>query len=243
MKFCIVHYNTPELTTALCCSINKFCKDAEIVIFDNSDKRPFDNSIFDNISIIDNTKNDLINFDSRVKNFVEKNGFPNSIYAAEKRGSNFGSYKHAITVDYLIKTMKEDFILLDSDVIIKEDITKIIDNNCAFVGSIRPGNIRLYPFIVYFNIKKIQESKISFCDDINIFPNYKTEMNDTGGSFLQDAIKLKLPYKHIDYNDYLVHYGNGSWKENSNKIPQGDIFARSPLDKFQWMYQYKEYWQ
>lgn len=243
MKIVIVHYNTPELTTALCCSINKFCKNTEIIIFDNSDKLPFNANIFNNVSIIDNTKNNLINFEERVANFIKNNGYSQSLYVTEKRGSNFGSYKHAITVDYLIKTMNEDFILLDSDVLLKQDILKIVDTNSAFVGSIRQNNVRLYPFIIYFNIEKIQKSGISFCDDVNIFPNYKTEMNDTGGSFLQEALKLNLPYNKIDYNDYIVHYGNGSWKENSTKIPQGDIFERSQLSKFEWLHKYKNLWQ
>ena len=39
---CIVHYNTPELTNAAILSIRKQGgEDYQIVIFDNSDKRPF----------------------------------------------------------------------------------------------------------------------------------------------------------------------------------------------------------
>ena len=38
IKFCIVHYNTPDLTSALISSIRKQVKNAKIYIFDNSDK-------------------------------------------------------------------------------------------------------------------------------------------------------------------------------------------------------------
>ena len=38
----IIHYNTPELTNALCMSINKYIKQEHtIYLFDNSDVNPF----------------------------------------------------------------------------------------------------------------------------------------------------------------------------------------------------------
>ena len=58
----IVHYNTPYLTECLVRSINLFVEDAIIYIFDNSDKKPF-TAEFDNVTILDNTKGQIINFD------------------------------------------------------------------------------------------------------------------------------------------------------------------------------------
>ena len=52
--FVIVNYNTPNFVDKLIMSINKFVNNAQIIIFDNSDKYPFVNS-FNNVNIIDNT--------------------------------------------------------------------------------------------------------------------------------------------------------------------------------------------
>ena len=58
----IVHFNTPELTEAAILSIRKHGgKDYRIVVFDNSDKRPFPKR--ENVEIIDNTQGKIINFD------------------------------------------------------------------------------------------------------------------------------------------------------------------------------------
>ena len=58
----IIHYNTPHLTECLVRSINMFMDNAIIYIFDNSDKYPF-TAEFDNVTVFDNTKGQIINFD------------------------------------------------------------------------------------------------------------------------------------------------------------------------------------
>ena len=61
----IVHYNTPHLTECLVKSINKFVSyECTIYIFDNSDKDPF-TAKFDNVTIFDNTKGQIIDFDGQ----------------------------------------------------------------------------------------------------------------------------------------------------------------------------------
>ena len=67
----IIHYNTPHLTECLVRSINLFVKDAVIYIFDNSDKSPF-TATFDNVTIIDNTKGQIINFDIWLKRYPDR---------------------------------------------------------------------------------------------------------------------------------------------------------------------------
>ena len=59
----IVHYNTPFLTKCLVKSINKFTPGANIYIFDNSNVAPFDSSFLDNVTILDNTRGQYIDFD------------------------------------------------------------------------------------------------------------------------------------------------------------------------------------
>ena len=72
INFVIVHYNTPELTTCLCCSILKQHNDAKIFIFDNSDKRPFMNSELFDATYFDNTKGQIIDFDAKLKEYPNR---------------------------------------------------------------------------------------------------------------------------------------------------------------------------
>ena len=89
-NFVIVNYNTPEFITKLIMSINKFVSDANIIIFDSSDKRPF-NNIFDNVSIIDNTSGQIIDFNE----FLNK--YPKRMLSSAKN-NNWASAKHCYTI-------------------------------------------------------------------------------------------------------------------------------------------------
>lgn len=216
MKFCIVHYNTPELTTCLCASINKFHDNAEIIILDNSDKRPFNTAnIFNNVKVLDNTKQKLINFS--LENLV----IDKQAYKTIMKSNGCGSAKHTLSIQYLINNINEDFILLDSDVLIKKNLSEIINKNyicsCDIIKTSRPE--RIAPFIVYFNIKRIKDEKLCFFDNkrmcgLSSLNNSSYVIYDTGASFLEDIKKLKMPINKINYNDYIIHYGNGSWKSN-----------------------------
>lgn len=199
MLFCIVHYNTPKLTTALICSINKFTKNADIIVFENSDKNKLEN-IFTNVKILDNSAQQLINFDAHIKNFVKTHHITNKILEHEKHSSNFGSYKHALSIQYLYNNLNTDFILLDSDVLLTRDVTSICDTSKAFCGAIRQPNIRVYPFVVYLNTKLLKDNKISICDNVNIYPNYTTNKNDTMRIFFTRSFAKEITiYKHRLY--------------------------------------------
>ena len=67
----IVHFNTPNLTECLVKSINKFSPDSNIYIFDNSDKLPF-TAKFDNVTIFDNTKGEIIDFDKWLEKYPNR---------------------------------------------------------------------------------------------------------------------------------------------------------------------------
>lgn len=242
MLFCIVHYNTPELTIPLCNSINKFHNDAEILIFDNSDKKPFKTDLFTNVKVIDNTKHQIINFEDKINNFIKNNNVSSITIEHEKQGSNFGSYKHTLSIEYLINNLEDNFILLDSDVLIKKNVYDIVNEEVIFTSSIRQPNIRLFPFIVYFNLKKIKENNINFNNDKDVYPNYASPKNDTCGHFLQEVLQKKLPFREIKYEDYIVHYGNGSWKTNSSKVAQNSAFIKSNKSPYQWLIENKELW-
>lgn len=89
-EFVIINYNTPEFITKLVMSINKFVSDAHITIFDSSDKRPFENT-FDNVSIIDNTSGQIINFTEFLNNY------PNRMMSSAK-ANNWASAKHCYSI-------------------------------------------------------------------------------------------------------------------------------------------------
>ena len=67
----IIHYNTPYLTECLVRSINLFVEDAVIYIFDNSTDRPF-TAEFDNVTVFDNTKGEIIDFDKWLEKYPKK---------------------------------------------------------------------------------------------------------------------------------------------------------------------------
>ena len=238
MIFAIVHYNTPELTSCLCGSIIKHNKNTEIIIFDNSDKRPFNKDLL-NIKYIDNTKGQIINFNNFLETFNNKDS-----NRQQKTGVNFGSSKHALSIEWLITNIKENFILLDSDVLIKKPID-FIDNNyiccCDIYKNIDGCKLRCSPMICYFNVNKIKELNIKYFDAkrmIGLNLNDKESMKyDTGSSFYEDIKDIPNSIKKINMNDYIIHYGNGSWNLNTRNGKR-----HTTLNFKQFLMKYKDLW-
>lgn len=237
MIFAIVHYNTPELLTCCISSILKQYENTQIMIFENSNKYKFENIFGNNVKIIDNSNNQLINFDIEIENLIKNNNLDKKLTLdAEKQVSNFGTFKHSLSVQYLLDTINEDFILLDSDVLLKKRLD--IDASSSIIISDYNEN-RIIPFIIKFNIKVVKQHKILFCDNKHILPVKPLPEYDTGGYFLSQIKDKNLNITKINYEDYIVHYGNGSWKENGNKKSS---LKRYKIDKFQWLNVFKELW-
>jgi hypothetical protein len=223
MNFVIIHFNTPELTACLCSSIRKQYEDANIIIFDNSTKRPFENKDVLCNEYIDNTKNQYIDFDEEFKNCP--------IEEEVEKLNHCGSARHCRTVQWLFDNLKvNDFVLLDSDVLLTRKLDFLDDNFlCAATYEVFPGmKNRFLPFVTYFNLKKIRENNVHYFDEKRMNGLSKQgRQYDTGASFLEDIVKKKLPFRNIDYRKYLVHFRNGSWGNKSYKL---------------WLAQYKKYW-
>lgn len=229
MNFVIVHYNTPELTECLCASIYKFCKDAKITIFDNSDMRPFTKSEIFNVNYYDNTKGQYINFNE----FFSKYPIDNFI----KNLNNLGSAKHALSIDYLIKNLNVDEIcLLDSDILIKKSLD-FFDSDFVTIGELSHDKRilfnnkirmqRIFPHCQYINVKRIKELNISFFDYNRITGINISKLDyDTGASFYEDVKEQNI--KFINLNDYVIHFGAASWENKNYK---------------QWLISNKEYWR
>lgn len=151
INIAIVNFNTQNLTDALIRSINKFTPNSKIYIFDNSDKTPFINN-HSNVTVFDNTKSQLIDFDAWLSNY------PNKDKSGGKH-NKFASAKHCWTIQYLIDNLEENFILMDSDILLKKDISSLFDEQYLYVGQIiKQWNrlMRVCPFLCFINVKMMK---------------------------------------------------------------------------------------
>lgn len=230
-KICIVHYNTPTLTECLIKSINKYVgTNCHIYIFDNSDKKPFTYRQH-NITIFDNTKGQIINFNEWLKNFPKKGG--------EATG-NFSSAKHSISIDKCMDLINDNFILMDSDILLRKDISALIDEDSIYVGEFQPCEAlkqkdvgRLLPFICFINVKMCKKNNIRYFNENFMHGLNKFSIGhyyDTGGAFWYYARNYK--HKDIKIGDYITHYKGGSWDINypSNKKEHGNLTPEEWLE-------------
>lgn len=209
----IIHYNTPHLTECLVRSINMFVEDAIIFIFDNSDKYPF-TAGFDNVVLMDNTKGQIINFDEWLEKYPKKISSPGRV-------NNWASAKHCYSVEKCIELIGENFILLDSDVLLKRDISNLYDDRAVYIGEIatqpRSTIKRVLPFICFINVEMLKKNEKHYFDEnymhglcCNIV-NKRADSYDTGAGFYINT--LDLPHMDIICEDYITHYGHGSWNK------------------------------
>ena len=219
----IVNYNTQELTDACIKSINKTSPGFNIHVFDNSDESPYNNT-FDNVSVIDNTKGQVIDFGKFLENYPD-------------RMEPCYSSKHCYTIQKFIDMFGKPFILLDSDVLIKKDLSGIWDKNQAFVGEIRGG--RVLPFACFINPEIMSEKGVAYFDDDFTFDlnknNSGTRKYDTGATLF--IKKDMLPHKTVLINEYIVHYAAGSYdKVYFNRLHKGQI------GKKEWLERHRRLW-
>ena len=234
----IIHYNTPLLTECLIDSINKFVSDAFIYIFDNSDKEPF-TAKYDNVILLDNTKGQIIDFDKWLEKYPNKNKSKEATHC-------FGSAKHCYSVQKCMDIINDGFILLDSDVLLKKDISKLINETTIYAGEtvIQPFTTikRILPFICYINTRICRKNGVDFFNDNymhglnNTVINKSADNYDTGAYFFMAASRFK--HKDIKVDDYIVHYKAGSWVENAKKRPS----HTQTMTIEEWLNEYKEYW-
>ena len=231
----IVNYNTQKLTECAIKSLNKHTPGCKIYVFDNSDVEPFVNT-FSNVTVLDNTKGQLINFDE----FLSK--YPNRFKSGGARSCNFGSSKHCYTVDYFMRHFDENFLLMDSDVIIKKDVSELADDDYIFVAEVAPQPInreikRVLPFICYINNKMCRENDVPYFDDNYMHSLYKTKTSDTydtGAGFWMHAKNYK--HKEIKFTDYCVHFKGGSWNDRINR----QVGAYKTQEEF--LERFKSFW-
>lgn len=241
---CIVHYNTPELTEKAILSVRKWClEDIRVIVFDNSDARPFkrrlDKTTFGTVKVIDNTKGKVINFEKELEKYPDKEW-------DIARLSNWGSMKHMLSVQKLWEMVPEGFVLMDSDVLIRKDISFLWNEEYAAVGKaqwlkskgmFQPD--RLMPYLLYMNVPKLVENGARFFDPERSWGLQKGLKNinnyyDTGACLFEDIRNTKPQLVALLYNnleDWFFHYGEASWRRNSVD------------DQLQWLERHKECWE
>ena len=200
MNILIVHYNTPDITECLVKSINKHCQNANIFIFDNSDKLPFTNKNLSNVTLLDNTKQQIIKFNTH-------------------QGA---SIRHMLSVEKCFSLINDDFILLDSDTIVKKDLSSLVDETCIFKSSIINESrgrykkaTRITPWCCYINVLLCKENDIHFYYSNYIYTQDEGNF-DTGAAFY----KFAKEYKHeiINVNEYINHLNCGSWFDKAKNM-------------------------
>ena len=229
---CIIHFNTPELTACLIRSINKHTPGVHIYLFDNSNKYPFKEK-FENVTVFDNTRGQIINFNT----WLEK--YPNKTKSNGK-ANNWGSAKHAYSVEKCMELIKEPFVLFDSDVLVKKDITPLFDEIVCYKGEVivQPGSTikRVLPYICFINTPLCKEKRIHYFDENYMHGlRYKgnSDSYDTGAALYILTGQKKGLHREIKTSDYVVHYGNGSWVVAAEKMKKPKhIPAQDWLNKY-----------
>ncbi len=159
------------------------------------------------IKILDNNKNEYIDFP---KFFTE-----NPPKYKDHWKNNYGSLYHAKALDYMIKNLEYDkLILCDVDVMFINSLNELFteDEVCGEIG-INPligrnRENRLLPFL--FIVDKNIKNKIEYFDK-NRFLLLSHQRYDTGASFLEDVINQKISFKQIKINNFISHYNGGTW--------------------------------
>lgn len=226
----IVHYNTPEVTEACIKSLFKHTPDCNVFIFDNSNKRPFTKKIR-NVRIIDNTKGKYINLQRML------DSFPNKV---DETINNWASAQHCYTIDYCCDILPAGFVLMDSDILLKRDISFMWDVQKAWVGMPYCNRNRmitfverLLPFLCWINVPKMRESHIRYFDGRRMWKlrrEFPWKFYDTGAVFYKDCQSKGLQGRRINIFDYMIHFGSAS-------------FAKTHEASMKWLEDNSELWK
>ena len=236
----IIHFNTPELTEAAILSLRKHGGEYyQVTLFDNSDARPFKKRMR-GVKRIDNTKGQVIDFEAELEKYPERD---RSIGCA--KGCEFGSAKHMMTVQKLWELLPEGFVLMESDILLKDSIDGFFREDYSIVGHVQKkqpynpfGIGRVMPLLCWMNVPMLQREGAKYFDPertYGLLPGGKQNRNnwyDTGAPLLEDILtkRPRLKGLHLDIRPYMIHFTSGSWQNNS-------------LDAHKaWLEQHKDLW-
>lgn len=218
----IVHYNTPELTEAAILSLRKHGgEDYQVYIFDNSDERPFTRKM-KGVKIFNNRKGKYIDFDKELEKYPERDD-----KVGCSHGCIYGSDKHMMSVQKLWDLIPDGFLLMDSDILIRQDVDWMFQYDECVVGHILTYQVlqkdRLAPQLLWINVPMCKAGGAVFFDPDRAWALHKGTDNrnywDTGGALLDDIRRLKPQChgKKIDIRPLMIHYKAGSWHRNDKE--------------------------
>lgn len=89
----------------------------------------------------------------------------------------FASAKHCYTIQTFMDMIDDNFLLLDSDMLLKKDISIFFDDDYIYVGhpkqQFQAPNRRLDPCICYINNKLCKVKNVRFFDDKRMLGLYE----------------------------------------------------------------------
>ena len=218
----VVNFNTPELTEAAILSLRKHGgNDYQVVVFDNSDARPFTKKM-DGVTVINNTQGQVIDLDAEVRKFPDR-----SYYLGCPQGNVFGSAKHMMTVQKLWDILPDGFVLMDSDILLKDNIDFMFMRDqcvCGHIQEPQPGNRfgigRLVPMLLWINVPACKAGGAKFFDPERSMGLMAGEEHtrgnwyDTGAALLEDIRSHRngMHGRRIDIRKLMIHYQAASWR-------------------------------
>ena len=219
MTALIINYKTPAFTEAAVRSVKKGSPKFEVVVYDSSGEYhgPADRLI----------KNDI-----DFKELLDR--YPNKIETV----NDWGSVKHCYTVDHCFDLLPEGFILLDSDVLVKKDLTPLWQPDKIWVGQIRRTNFnyipRVAPYCCFINVSMCREHGIRYFNDqwmwrLNTNPDHDSNWYDTGAYFLRET--RELPHLEAAIDDFVLHFRGASWMEGKKGMADEWLANNSNLYK------------
>ena len=238
-RIAIINLNTPGLVEHCILSIRKHGCKWPVVVFDNSQAlrlpageglperlvaaQPF-TKVMKGVEIIDNTQGEQIDFEKALELFPDR-------HENHAKINLWGSDRHMMTVQRLWELLPEGFILVESDILVRTDISTLWKEEYSFCGYVqqrqygnRFGRGRILPMLCYLNVPKFRKEGVNYFDPERSWMLHEGEDNpanwyDTGSSLLEDVLthRPKLKGLHVDIRPMVVHLGGGSYKTVSLK--------------------------
>ena len=211
-----VNFNTPEYIFALARSIAKYNPNYTnpLLVIDNGNinRLPPVTCKVDNVCGLS-----IHHVDNTIYN--ELNEMPISKYPA---AGQYNSARHAKTIEYLLDKITTRYVLLvDSDVVIIQDIEPIVANfikrGAALMGYKRTTYTHpcIAPWACLIDLQQIKNNNIHFYDANRMLYVNDLVDYDTGASFYEDIVNAGLKIVETPDNTYYRHFKGGSvFKEN-----------------------------
>lgn len=224
----IINFNTQKLTDATIRSLNKQTPGCDVKVVDNSDLTPYRNT-FANVEVIDNTRGQLCDFGKMLDECPDK--VPNV-------KNEYGSAKHCKTIDLCFDLFPQGFLLMDSDVLVKRDISRLFDSSCVWTGAtevfrsrVNVPLLRVIPYICYINVPMCREHGIRYFHPtkmLHLTQQIPDTAYDTGCWFYEACKNEGLPENYVSIHHYIEHFGHGSWLQR---------------DEEEWLKENERYWK